>query len=61
MYTGRKKLSIKFALLKAKVHKLKRIRVGCCRAPILTGEAGFWAVSSNESLLHQIEIEEESS
>jgi len=51
MYTGRKKLSIKFALLKVSMHKLKRIAVECC----LTGEVGFSVVSSNESLLHQIE------
>jgi len=57
MYTGRKKLSIKFALLKVSMHKLKRMGVEFCRAPILTGEVGFSVVSSNESLLHQIEEE----
>jgi len=40
---GRKKLSIKFELLKEKIQEMKRIRVECCRAPALTVEAYSWA------------------
>jgi hypothetical protein len=43
MYTGRKKFSIKFELLKEKIHKTKRIRVECCRTPSFIGEADCWA------------------
>ena len=55
MYTGRKKFSIKFELLKEKIHKTKRIRVECCRAPGLIADAGCWAFTGMDHQFHEIE------
>jgi len=54
MYTGRKKLSIKFELLKEKIHKMKRIRVECCRAPFLIVEADCWAFTGMDHQFHLV-------
>ena len=52
---GRKKLSIKFALEKVNMHRLKRIRVECCWVSALTVEAYSWAFPGINHRFHEIE------